>query len=253
MYAMQASYYDNVAPIYDTIVPRDIKGICDSLQAILKRHTKSKRIVDLGCGTGRFAIELAKRKYQVCGIDTSEEMLNVARKKSKRVRVRIDFVKADMKNFTLPPKAGSIWARGSIGDLIRLSDLQKALFNIRRNLSRNGLLVLDVREYDQHFRLHKKSTVHDTRTFKQRYRKLTFRFVLNLNKKSRIASIRGEVLVKDSRGLRTIKTHHSLRYFTAEELARLLTTSGFRILEIMPGYHLEKGMKPRLVAVAQRR
>jgi len=250
---MQASYYGNVAPVYDTIVPRDIKGICDSLEAILKRHTKSNRIVDLGCGTGRFAIELAKRKYQVCGIDISEEMLNIAKKKAQRADLRITFAKADMKDFKLPQKAGIVWARGSIGDLTRSSDLKKALFNIRRNLSRKGLLVLDVRDYDQHFQLHKKSTVHDTRVFKQRYRKLTFRFVLNLNKKSRIASIRGEVIVRDWHGLRTIKTRHSLRHFTAEELAKLLTTAGFKVLEIMPGYHLEKDMKPRLVAVAQPR
>lgn len=54
-------YYDVVAPVYDIIVPRDVKGICDSLEEILKRHIKSKVIVDLGCGTGRFAIELAAR------------------------------------------------------------------------------------------------------------------------------------------------------------------------------------------------
>ena len=246
-------YYDVIAPVYDTIVPRDIKGICDSLEQILKRHTNSKGLVDLGCGTGRFAVELAKRKYRVCGIDIGEEMLNVAKKKAKRAGLRITFVKADMKDFMLPQKADVIWARGSIGDLIRLSDLQKALFNIRRNLSTNGIFVLDVRDFNHHFRIHKKSTVSDTRILKQGNRTLTFRFVLNLNKKSRIASIRGQVQIKGLRGLKTIRTRHALRYFTKQGLAKLLTNAGFEVLEILPGYHLEKNRKPRLVAVAQLR
>jgi ubiquinone/menaquinone biosynthesis C-methylase UbiE len=253
-YVMQEPwYYDVVAPVYDIIVPRDVKGICDSLEEILKRHIKSKGIVDLVCGTGRFAIKLAKHKYRICGIDLSEEMLNVARKKAERASVRIRFMKADMRNFTLPKKAGIIWARGSIGDLIRRADQQKALLNIHRNLSRNGLLVLDVRDYDQHFQLHKKSTVHDTRVFKQRYRKITFRFVLDLNKKSRIATIKGEVLVNGPHRFETIMTRHALQYFAKQGLANLLAAAGFGVLEIMPGYHVEKGMKPRLLAVAQPR
>ncbi|MBI5459445.1 class I SAM-dependent methyltransferase [Methanobacterium sp.] len=54
-------------------------------------HDKSSKILDVGCGTGRHAIELSKRGYHVTGVDLSENMLNRAREKASMVGVEIDF------------------------------------------------------------------------------------------------------------------------------------------------------------------
>jgi len=43
---------------------------------------RTRQILDVGCGTGRHAIELAKRGYQVTGIDLSEDQLKKAREKA---------------------------------------------------------------------------------------------------------------------------------------------------------------------------
>ena len=56
---------------------------------------KSKRILDIGCGTGRHAIELAKRGYQVVGVDLSESQLNRAKQKAKAAGVNVDFIQKD--------------------------------------------------------------------------------------------------------------------------------------------------------------
>ncbi|RKZ52402.1 MAG: class I SAM-dependent methyltransferase [Candidatus Parabeggiatoa sp. nov. 3] len=58
----------------------------------------SKRILDIGCGTGRHAIELAKRGYQVTGIDLSESQLKRAQQKAKNENVHIDFQQADARH-----------------------------------------------------------------------------------------------------------------------------------------------------------
>jgi 2-polyprenyl-3-methyl-5-hydroxy-6-metoxy-1,4-benzoquinol methylase len=65
-------------------------------------YDKSKRILDIGCGTGRHAIELAKRGYQVTGIDLSESQLKRAKLKAKHENVVIDFQLLDARhlNFT---------------------------------------------------------------------------------------------------------------------------------------------------------
>lgn len=58
-------------------------------------YDKKIRILDIGCGTGRHAIELAKRGYSVTGVDLSARQLRKAREKADKAGVSIRFVKAD--------------------------------------------------------------------------------------------------------------------------------------------------------------
>ncbi|MFQ6087254.1 MAG: class I SAM-dependent methyltransferase [Candidatus Bathyarchaeia archaeon] len=62
-------------------------------------------MLECGCGTGRVTISLARIGVNIVGIDTSEKMLAIARKKLGRehpeVQQRIKFLKADMRNFQL--------------------------------------------------------------------------------------------------------------------------------------------------------
>lgn len=56
---------------------------------------RSKRILDIGCGTGRHAIELARRGYRVTGFDLSEGQLRVAREKATAAGVGVEFHRRD--------------------------------------------------------------------------------------------------------------------------------------------------------------
>jgi ubiquinone/menaquinone biosynthesis C-methylase UbiE len=58
-------------------------------------HDKNCRILDVGCGTGRHAIELAKRGYSVTGVDLSPNMLDKAREKAFEAGVDVDFKVVD--------------------------------------------------------------------------------------------------------------------------------------------------------------
>lgn len=52
-------------------------------------------ILDMGCGTGRHSVELAKRGYKVTGVDISSGMLAEARKKADAAGVTVQWVEAD--------------------------------------------------------------------------------------------------------------------------------------------------------------
>ncbi len=61
-------------------------------------HNKTLKILDVGCGTGRHAIELAKRGYSVTGVDLSAAQITGAKKKAKRENVTVNFQIADARN-----------------------------------------------------------------------------------------------------------------------------------------------------------
>ncbi|MEA1886467.1 MAG: class I SAM-dependent methyltransferase [Bacteroidota bacterium] len=83
--------YDNESFTRGTI------GECDFIEKELN-YDKSLRILDVGCGTGRHAIELAKRGYDVTGIDLSESQLKRAREKAKNEDLEIDFIRHDARD-----------------------------------------------------------------------------------------------------------------------------------------------------------
>jgi 2-polyprenyl-3-methyl-5-hydroxy-6-metoxy-1,4-benzoquinol methylase len=56
---------------------------------------RSQSILDIGCGTGRHAIELARRGYRVTGLDLSEGQLRLAREKAAEAGVLVDFLCRD--------------------------------------------------------------------------------------------------------------------------------------------------------------
>lgn len=73
------------------------QGECDFIEEEVDRN-KSIKILDIGCGTGRHAIELSERGYSVKGIDLSQAQIDSAIEKSKAKGLSIDFSVADARN-----------------------------------------------------------------------------------------------------------------------------------------------------------
>jgi 2-polyprenyl-3-methyl-5-hydroxy-6-metoxy-1,4-benzoquinol methylase len=72
-------------------------GECDFIEKEIK-FDKSLKILDVGCGTGRHAIELSKRGYCVTGSDLSESQLKRAKEKAEENNLTIDFQRHDARN-----------------------------------------------------------------------------------------------------------------------------------------------------------
>ena len=72
-------------------------GECDFIEKEIN-FDKSQKILDVGCGTGRHAIELTKRGYCVTGIDLSVSQLKRANEKAKEQNLSIDFQCQDARN-----------------------------------------------------------------------------------------------------------------------------------------------------------
>ena len=77
------SYYESPKGIFDRIInawlrrPGLIKRLKISLEA--SNPTPGKKILEVGCGSGKFVVECAKMGAEVCGIDISREMIEIAK------------------------------------------------------------------------------------------------------------------------------------------------------------------------------
>ena len=92
------SLFENYAQKYDKeVFTQGTVGECDFIEKEINGD-KNLRILDIGCGTGRHSIELARRGYKVVGVDLSDSQLARAREKAGEAGVQVDFRKHDARN-----------------------------------------------------------------------------------------------------------------------------------------------------------
>lgn len=65
----------------------------------------NRRILDMGTGTGRAAIALARRGARVTGVDASKAMLSVARKRAADAELSIEFAEGDAQALAFPDRS----------------------------------------------------------------------------------------------------------------------------------------------------
>jgi SAM-dependent methyltransferase len=137
-----AAYYD----FYD-----GIKGREDQLR--LYRDPLSaagNRVLELACGTGIVALELARAGLHVVGLDVEPDALAVAREKSEqetpKVRSRLEWVEEDMAQFSLGRKFDAVLlGNNAFGYLRTLEAQRSSLRAVRRHLREGGTFVLEER------------------------------------------------------------------------------------------------------------
>lgn len=88
----------NYAHQYDReVFTQGTIGECDFLEQEFQ-YNKKMNLLDVGCGTGRHAIELTRRGYNITGIDLSEAQLVLAKEKAREAGLTIPFLQADARN-----------------------------------------------------------------------------------------------------------------------------------------------------------
>lgn len=97
---MMPPIFDHIADRYDKWYADEVGALAHYLERELVMEFIKPRpgetVLDLGCGTGIYALELAQMGLQITGIDVSSGMLDVAREKANRLNLAIMFRQGDL-------------------------------------------------------------------------------------------------------------------------------------------------------------
>ncbi|KKQ27146.1 MAG: hypothetical protein US42_C0014G0043 [Candidatus Magasanikbacteria bacterium GW2011_GWC2_37_14] len=130
--------YDKWAPAYDTDPNPHILLEHDDVLKLMapKRHEK---ILDAGCGTGKYSVEFHKKDADIIGIDFSKQMLEVARNKYPAIK----FYQADLEK-KLSFKNEQFDKINCAQTLKHLRNIQPTLNEFFRVLHKGGTLIFSV-------------------------------------------------------------------------------------------------------------
>jgi histidinol-phosphate/aromatic aminotransferase/cobyric acid decarboxylase-like protein/ubiquinone/menaquinone biosynthesis C-methylase UbiE len=180
-----------------------------------------RRVLDLGCGTGRHAIGLARLGFEVTGVDVSAYALRRAAQAAADARVQLRLCHADLlsgADWGVPPADAAICVQafgwGTDADQLRI------LRSVRQLLAPDGLLVLD------HSSIHAIARMYQPRA-EARVRATTFTFNRRYDPLSGRSG--GQVLVSRGDGTQAV-LEDDVRLYTPAEVGALLIRAGFEVI-----------------------
>lgn len=135
---------DYVALLRDQNPPRKTRSEVDFLVRSL-RLPAGARILDVPCGYGRHAAELARRGFRVVGVDLSRAMLAEARRRWT-AGPRLRFLRGDMRRLNVPGKFDAVVNMYTSFGYFSPRENMAVLRRLTRALRPGGLLLIDHRD-----------------------------------------------------------------------------------------------------------
>ncbi len=130
----------DLAVVYDAVNPPG----ADTAFYLEFAEPAPKAVLDMGCGTGWLACELAKRGHRVTGADPASGMLAVARKRPGADRVT--WVQSTAQGLSLGEKFDLIIMTGHAFQVLQNdAEIAKALASLKAHLAPGGMLAFETR------------------------------------------------------------------------------------------------------------
>jgi SAM-dependent methyltransferase len=133
-----------MAPVYDAFTSSyNYELWTGGILAEVTRHgIGGRRLLDVGCGTGKSFLPMLEWGWEVTGCDISPSMLAIAREKADE---DVFLAAADMRELPRFGEFDLVWALGdALNYLLVPDEFEKALIGMSQNLAQGGLLVFDL-------------------------------------------------------------------------------------------------------------
>jgi SAM-dependent methyltransferase len=222
--------YRNLPPFYDRwqkSYGKDFSTlIFPRLIASIRAHRISGRtMVDVACGTGTLALLMARRGWEVFGVDASEGMLAEASDKLAGSSLPVAFFRQDMRELALPrPVHLATSFFDSLNHIMTAGDLGLVFRRVRQSLVPGGWFIFDTSTERCFTTLWTKSE-----TFQER----DFSIVLDNSYDRAARSALCNVTLNVSRDGGTVRLNETVRerFYTDDEVSGLLAGAAFAVRE----------------------
>ncbi|HPH97715.1 MAG TPA: class I SAM-dependent methyltransferase [Anaerolineaceae bacterium] len=104
------------------------------------------RVLDLACGFGRHSMELARRGFEVTGVDITADYIAEARKQAAREGLKVEFICSDLREVSFPAEFDVVMnlADGAIGYLENDAENLKIFDLVAASLKPGGKHLMDI-------------------------------------------------------------------------------------------------------------
>jgi len=248
-------FYASFAWAYDRIIAEPEPEHYDRIvQLFTSRGVgPGSGLLDAGCGTGRYALALARRGYQVTGVDASPDLLWEAQRKAAPEGLALTFERGDLLSLAAQAAFDGILCRGVLNDLLDDASRQEIFRIFARALRPTGALLLDVREWQTTAQRYKRAP-HFTKQVETERGTLTFHSLTRLSPEARILRITERHQLQQGAELITADYAFAMRCWVQEELTTYFVQAGFGHILYLGAYDVQvpPGTTDRIVAITQR-
>ncbi len=221
--------YQDFAYLYDAL-QKDVpyKEFADYYEKIMEKFGGEKGLcLDLGCGTGNMSMELSSRGFDMIGVDSSLDMLNVAREKAYNEERNILYLNQDMTQFEL---YGTVNTVVSTLDCVNYITDEKALLEVfklvNNYLDPKGLFIFDINS------AYKLEHILGNNTYVSDDEDIFYSWQNSFDKENKICTFDLTFFEKDEDCYYRYDETHFERAYSVEEITNLLTKSGLEVVGI---------------------
>jgi SAM-dependent methyltransferase len=197
---------------------------------------RGAEVLDVACGTGRHALELAARGYRVTGVDNSDDMLARARDSAASASASIEYHVRDMRNIDLGGHRfdAATCLFDSIGYVATTAGVIETLGSIYEHLRPDAVVVIEYWHAAAMLRLYDPVRVRRWETADSDIERIS-ETVLRASEQLADVHYTIREFRRDGTVVSLSETHTN-RYFLCEEMDQLLRTAGFVPLARYSGY-----------------
>lgn len=205
-----------------------------------KNHDFNK-VLELGIGTGRVAIPMAKSGIEVWGVDKSSSMLNKLKSKIEHTGIRnINIVSQDICNMQIDQTFNiALVPFCTFNFLLSLEEQKQALYSLKKHLTNNAVVIFDLLTINTFPHGNRDDGFFFYRADEAGNKKIEMFIKNQFDQSSQIFSQNRLFKISSSENIDTVNLIMRNRFFFLGEFELLLNSCGYKIIHVYGDYNQE--------------